>query len=72
MKLLLESFVKEKVHLDVNTCEKVPTSFKEDNEVVRCLNKLEDAARGLGELRYQMCNVVFLFLVYVVFVLLCA
>ena len=34
MKFLLESFIKGNVHLDVNTCEKVLTSFKEDNEAV--------------------------------------
>ena len=69
MKLLLESFVKEKVHLYVNTCEKVPTSFKEDNEVVRCLNSPKDVAKGFGEICYRMCIVVFIFLAHVVFML---
>ena len=69
MNLLLESFVKEKVHFDVNTCEKVLKSFKEGNEVVRFLIGPKDVAKGSGEICYRMCIVVFIFLAHVVFML---
>ena len=72
MKCLLESFVKGKVHLDLNTCEKVPTSFKEDNEAVQCLNEPRDVAKGYGEICYQMSIACIAFLCACYFFLLCS